>query len=502
MFAQTGPTVRVTGGRIQGRALDGGAVFKGIPYAAAPEGDLRWKPPMPVKPWKGVRDAGEYGATCAQIDATWNKTAAALGKEDCLFLNVWAPEWPSQEKKPVLLWIHGGANMGGSALGAGGIEPPFDGESLARHGVVVVTIQYRLGVLGFLAHPELTAESPNHVSGNYGLLDIMAALRWVKENAEKFGGDPANVTVFGQSAGGYDVGMLLVSPLSKGLFARAIEQSGTVAIGARQTSTLADGEKRGVELAAKMNAPATGSIAYMRKLPVADVLKASPPYGRGGLAIVADGYVIVGDAIKRFAAGQEYPVPLMIGNNAREMTLDTREMGMGGGPDALQKAITGFYGNLAPRAAALYATPSDYPPYGDAGSQFVTDTFMRCPSAAVAGLHAAAGNAVWEYEFSHPFPEATKGAAHSGELRYIFGVFPPGPVADSERKISNDMETYWTNFAKTGDPNGSGLPVWPKFDGKTRGYLEFTDGGPMARQNLRGEFCQLWMEFLNQEMAK
>jgi para-nitrobenzyl esterase len=303
------------------------------------------------------------------------------------------------------------------------------------------------------------------------------------------------VTVFGQSAGGYDIGMLLVSPLSKGLFARAIEESGTVAIGAHQTSTLAEAEKHGVDLAAKMNAPATGTIAYMRRLSAADVLRASPPYGRGGLAAVVDGYVILGDAAKSFAAGREDRVPLLIGNNAREMTF-------GGNAEALQKAIDGFYESLAPQATALYAKPSDYPPYGSAGSQFVTDTFMRCPTVAIADFHADAGNPVWEYEFSHPFPEATQGAAHSGELRYIFGVFPPGPVADSERKISSDMETYWTNFARTGNPNGGGLPVWPKYDVKTRSYLEFTDGGPMPRQNLRGAYCQLWTEFLKQNLAK
>jgi para-nitrobenzyl esterase len=282
-MAETGPTVSVTGGQVQGRTLPGGAVFKAIPFAAPPVGDLRWKPPMPVKSWSGVRDAGEYGATCAQMNANWNRVAATNGKEDCLFLNVWTPEWPSKTKKPVMMWIHGGGNQGGSALGSGGIEPPFDGENLSRHGVVVVTIQYRLGLLGFLAHPELTAESPNHASGNYAIMDQIAALRWIKENISAFGGDPANVTVFGQSAGGRNTGQLLVSPLSAGLFARAIEESGTVVGGATLTPTLGDAEKAGVGFAAKMGAPATGALAYMRKLPVAEVLKAEPTYGTGAV---------------------------------------------------------------------------------------------------------------------------------------------------------------------------------------------------------------------------
>jgi para-nitrobenzyl esterase len=493
-FAQPAPTASVTGGKISGRVLHGGAVFKGVPFAAPPEGQLRWKPPMPVKAWTGVRDAGEYAATCAQVDAGWNKIAVAAAKEDCLYLNVWTPEWPSRSKKPVMLWIHGGANMGGSALGAGGIEPPFDGESLSRHGVLVVTINYRLGLLGFLAHPELTAESPHHASGNYGLLDILAALQWVKRNIAAFGGDPAKLTVFGQSAGGNNAAIMLVSPLSKGLVARAIEESGTVIGGARLTPTLAEAEKRGLEFAAKMNAPSTGALEYMRSLPAAEVLKASPPYGLGGPGPVVDGYVITAVAGKIFAEGREHRLPLLIGNNARERSLE-------GGEDAPRKAIEEFYKDLAPRAGALYANASTYPPYGDAGAQFLTDSFNRCPSVAIAGFHAGAGNPVWEYEFSHAFPEATSGAVHSGELRYIFGVFPPGTVPESERKISNDMQTYWTNFAKTGDPNGPGLAVWPKFDSKMRGYIEFTDAGPVAKQNLRGAFCELWSEFLKQKIA-
>ncbi|MDR3415155.1 MAG: carboxylesterase family protein, partial [Nevskia sp.] len=187
-LAADGPIVAVTGGRIQGRLLraPGGAVFQAVPFAAPPVGDLRWREPKPVKPWQGVRDASAYGATCAQVAGGWNEKAAALGSEDCLFLNVWNSEWPASTQKPVMVWIHGGANMGGSALGAGGIEPPFDGEPLARHGVILVTLQYRLGLLGFMAHPELTAESPHHASGNYGLMDQIAALQWVRDNIAKF----------------------------------------------------------------------------------------------------------------------------------------------------------------------------------------------------------------------------------------------------------------------------------------------------------------------------
>ena len=197
--AQAPPVVTVTGGELRGRLVTSGsapamAVFQGIPFATPPVGDLRWKPPMPVVPWTGTRDASAYGASCSQIAAGWNDKTAAEASEDCLFVNVWTPAWPAAGKAPVMVWFHGGANMGGSARGAGGIEPPFDGTALARRGVVVVTFNYRLGLFGFMAHPDLTRESPNRASGNYGLLDQVAVLQWVRDNISRFGGDPGNVT--------------------------------------------------------------------------------------------------------------------------------------------------------------------------------------------------------------------------------------------------------------------------------------------------------------------
>jgi para-nitrobenzyl esterase len=243
-YAQTEPTVTVTGGAIQGRALPapGGVVIKGIPFAAPPVGDFRWKEPQPAKPWTGTLKTVEYGAPCTQNARSGNDPRAA-GKEDCLYLNVWNSEWPAKGKKPVMLWIHGGGNTGGSAIGSTGIEPSFDGERLSRHGVVVVTIHYRLGVFGFIAHPELSAESPHHASGNYSLMDQIAALKWVRDNIAKFGGDPSNVTIFGQSAGAQDVGMLMVSPLARDLFHKAIEESATVMIDGRIAPMLKEFEQ-------------------------------------------------------------------------------------------------------------------------------------------------------------------------------------------------------------------------------------------------------------------
>jgi para-nitrobenzyl esterase len=488
LAAGDAPVVPVTGGRIQGRLLPapGGAVFKGIPFAAPPSGELRWREPGAVRPWTGIRDAGEYGAPCAQVAGGWNDKVAAIGKEDCLFLNVWTPEWPAGPRKPVMVWIHGGANMGGSAMGAAGIEPPFDGARLARRGVVVVTINYRVGLLGFMAHPELTAESPHRASGNYGLLDQVAALRWVRENAAAFGGDPGNVTVFGQSAGAHDIGLLMVSPLARGLFHRAIAQSGTVVIGGRLTPALAQAEESGVKLAGQMGAPAAGALKHLRALSAADVIRASPPYAsRGPLRPEpnVDGYVLTRPPVDVFRSGGQAPVPLIIGNNGRERALE-------GGPDALRKAIAEFYGPLAPKAEALYADPPAYPPHGQAGAQFSTDTMFRCGAVLVAGWHAARFPA-YQYEFTRGYEPA--GAVHSWELQYVFGNLGGNAAEPEDRRLSDQVQEYWVNFARTGDPNGGALPAWPRLDGG-QGYLEFAAGGPVAKTGLRGAFCALFRE--------
>ena len=500
LAADTEPTAAVTGGQIRGRALGAGAVFQGVPYAEAPLGDLRWREPRPVKAWTGVRDATKYGATCAQIDARWNKKAADLGSEDCLFLNIWTADWPAKSGKPVMFWIHGGGNMGGSALGQGGIEPPFDGEALSKHSAVVVTINYRLGVLGYLAHPELSKESGHKGSGDYGLMDQIAALKWVRDNIAKFGGDPANVTIFGQSGGAQDVGLLMTSPLSKGLFQRVIEESGTMIGSGRTTKTLADAEKFGLKFAEQLKAPADGTFAYLRKLPVEEVLKASPPYGGGMIGPSIDNYVIPKSGAEVFASGQQHRVGLLIGTNAREHAFP-------GKPEELPKAIEEFYGpQFAPKALELYGFAGKpqakvYEPWGDVGSQFITDTQLRCATVQQAEWQFNAKLPIYQYEFSHPFPESKRGAPHSGELRYVFGVLP-GTPSESEKKISNDIETYWTNFARTGDPNGNGLPVWPKFDTQARRYMELTDNGPVAKETLRRDYCELFQEFVKARLAK
>lgn len=499
--AESAPTATVTGGRIRGSQLaQGGAAFQGIPFAQPPIGDLRWRVPLPVKPWPGVRDATAFGAPCAQ-----NAGGRMLenSQEDCLFLNVWTPEWPAKSRLPVMVWIHGGGNYGGTASSGN-----FDGQSLARHGVVLVTANYRLNIFGFLAHPELTRESPHKSSGNYGLLDQIALLQWVHEHIARFGGDPANVTIFGQSAGAVDVNVLMTSPLAKGLFRRVIAESGTVtrnpdavtmgmtALGAlmpvksgpvtySDAATLAEAEQAGEKFGA--------SLKELRERPAAELLKATaaPRMSIGPAnGVVVDGWVFPKPPAEVFATGHEQRVPLLIGNNARERTPPQAIS------EDLKRGMEAMYGPLSPRAFALYGLDGGVPDplYGGTGAQWVVDSMYRCPVVAQLAWHAAAGNAAYEYQFDHAPPgREALGAVHGAEVSYVFGALRAEAGA-VDRDISAAMEQYWTNFAKTGNPNGAGLPQWPAFDATARGYLEFTDSGPVAREGLRRPYCELYIE--------
>ncbi len=478
------PEAAVSGGRIQGSALErGGAVFKGIPFAQPPMGALRWREPQPVKPWTGVRAATSFGAPCAQNSG--GRGMLESSSEDCLFVNVWTPEWPPREGKPVMFWMHGGGNYGGTAG-----NPNFDGESLARHGVVLVSANYRLTAFGFFAHPELTRESPHHASGNYGLMDQIAALQWVRANIARFGGDPANVTIFGQSAGAVDATVLMTSPLAKGLFHKVIAESGTVtrnpdagtlamtALGPlmpvkngdvtySDAPLLAEAEKNGQALIA-------GDLRQLRALPASEILKATAaPRKSIGPAngIVVDGWVLPRPAAEVFATGHEHRVPLLAGNNARERTPPRVA------PEELSKAMEAMYGPLEPRAAALYTTPDAL--YGDVAAQWVVDTMYRCPVVAELSWHAAAGNGAWEYQFD-------RGVAHGAEVPYVFGTLKS--PAEADLRVSDAIQEYWTNFAKTGNPG------WQAFSEPARAYIKFTSDGVAAAEGLRAPYCGLYME--------
>ena len=327
--------VSVAGGQLQGKIAGDVVSFKAVPYAAPPLGALRWREPQPVKPWAGIRNALEFGAPCAQANLEWNKSTAAKSSEDCLTLNVWSPV-KRDKALPVMIFFPGGAYHGGGSQGANEIEPSYDGGKLAARGIIVVTANYRLGMFGFLAHPELSAESPHHVSGNYALLDQIAALGWVKANIGKFGGDPANVTISGQSAGSYSVGFLMTSPLAKGLFAKAIGFSGTVADFRLGASELKDAENGGAQFTKALGAPNKGGIEALRKKSAAELFKimmaSEKVHGIEPRGPVVDGYAFPEQPSLAFKQGHEAQVPFIIGNTARDGDVDS--MGVSGTPKA------------------------------------------------------------------------------------------------------------------------------------------------------------------------
>jgi para-nitrobenzyl esterase len=498
--------VTTQSGQLRGIARStGGAEFLGVPYAQPPVGDLRWHETVPAKPWTGTRDATAFGAPCAQpVLGDWNKHDAETSQEDCLYLNVITPVWPPKYPLPVMFWLHGGANVGGTAS-----SPLYKDGTLPQHGVILVTVNYRLGIFGFLAHPELTRESSHHSSGNYSLQDQIAALRWVRENISKFGGDPANVTVFGQSAGAQDTGLLMVSPLSKDLFQRAIAESGTAYF--PPPRRLAEAELNGEKLAAFWKAPAgEGAIKFLRQLSTRDLLKDAtnreverPPVP----GPVIDGWVLTRSPAAVFAGGQQSAIPLLIGST-------TREFGGSSSPDELRERIQNAAGSFAPQMLSLYGladggvgTPD--PKYGSVADQLAADSFFRCPVTTQAGWHAAAHHLTYQYQFSRAIPgHEAEGAMHSGDLPYVFGYFPKtgnltGSFGEVDRKLADLMETYWTNFAKTGNPNGGTLPNWPEFDG-TQAFLEFTQEGTAVANSgpLRKSQCDLYREILKERMSK
>ena len=516
------PVVEVTGGAVRGYLAPSGAVFKGIPYAAPPAGALRWREPQPVAKWRGVREATEYSAACVQNPIG---TAVFIGplarrygvayptpqwklSEDCLYLNIWTPEWPVKQSHAVMFWIHGGSNRIGS-----GNEAAYSGAELARHGVVVVTINYRLGPLGFFEHPALTRESPHHASGNYGLLDQIAALTWVRYNIAKFGGDPARVTVFGESAGAINIGMLLCSPLSHGLFARAIMESGPV-IGIGYAHPLRDGEQFGERVAALASHGQSGGdlLARLRAIPAAEfrriyqqVARQTPDPG-----FVLDGWLLTRTPQAVFAEGREQPVTILIGNNGREASAfrggaAAERLAADEGPI---KTLHICYGHMAPVAMAAYEIDT-HTGRNAAADSWLNDALMTCPSAAMATLYASRGQRAYVYQFLRSIPgrgETDLGSFHSLELPYVFGALHDSgwswlPFQKLDDGLAATMESYWTNFAQTGDPNGAGLPRWRAFSGASADYIEFADDGrALSRQGLHPTFCNLDLPGLKQRL--
>ena len=514
--------VTIAGGQLRGHITGDVVSFKAVPYAAPPVGSLRWREPQPAKPWAGVRDALAFGAPCAQANLEWNKSTAAKSSEDCLTLNVWAPVH-RDKAMPVMIFFPGGAYHGGGSQGASEIEPSYDGGKLAARGVIVVTANYRLGMFGFLAHPELSAESAHHVSGNYALLDKIAALNWVKANIGKFGGDSANVTMFGQSAGSYSVGFLMTSPLAKGLFAKAIGLSGTVADFRLGATELKDAEADGAKFVKNFGA---GGIAALRQKSAADLFKvmmaseklhAAEPRGP-----VVDGYVFPEQPSLAFKQGHEAQVPFIIGNTARDGDVDS--MGVAGTPKAAAtladktrplagthkvaalgpegvKQIEAYYApraDLARRAVKLYSDTSGVDPVdGDAITAFSTDIFFRCGAGITAHWHARTAP-TWRYQFSHGYEPL--GAVHLWDMMYVFGWTQPPADQPRDAKLADQEQRYWVNFATKGDPNGPGLPVWSK-SGPADAYMDFASDGATGKAGLRTAACNIYAQKVERGMA-
>ncbi len=444
--------------------------FKGIPYAAPPVGDLRWQAPQPPAKHDGVLEARQYGHHCVQTNPFADMVFQDAGQsEDCLTLNIWTPaDAKPGAKLPVMFWVHGGGFTAGGAS-----EPRHDGDSLARHGVVVVTINYRLGIFGFFAHPQLTAESPHHASGNYGLLDQVAALDWVKQNIGEFGGDSANVTIFGESAGSFSVSSLMASPLSEHSIAHVIGESGAAfssnSIG---YPPLATAEQQDSDFA--QAAFGTTDLSALRKLTVEQLLagatsktiKPSPRF-----APDIDGYYLPKPVPAIFAAGEQAHVPVLGGWNKDEVRAAITMNPVKPTPESFAAQAQKNYGDDAPAFLKLYPATTDAEAIQSAGD-LISDNFIAFSTWKWLDAQVATGQApVYRYRFdlgapSDKFHPGNPGAFHSDDIEYVFGTLNARNIAawrPEDRALSEQIEQYWTNFARTGNPNGTGLPTWPTY---------------------------------------
>ncbi len=456
--------VKTEQGKVQGKTINDGKVraYLGLPYAAPPVGDLRWKAPEPAAKWKGARDATKFGAHCAQGEVFDDMVFQDSGaSEDCLFLNVYVPaDAKDKSKLPVMFWIHGGGYAGGSSD-----EPRHNGDFLPLKGVVLVTINYRLSVFGFLVTNELAQEA-NGAAGNYGLQDMIAALHWVNANIGNFGGDAKNVTIFGESAGSFAVSTLMASPMAQGLFAKAIGESG----GAFPSALNLGGggvAERAKDDEAWMASVGAKSIKDLRAMSMDQVLEAAKKKGTIGFAPVVDGHVLTEAVRDTYAAGKQAHVPLLAGWNADEGSFFAEE---GMTTARWRKMAQGLFKERAAEFLKLYPGDTDAQALRSA-IDFGSDSFIAFGTWKWIEAHRKTGDApVYRYHFElaatpSKFHPGTF-AFHSDDIEYVFGTLDTRPgwnVRPEDRKLSDEMMTYWTNFARTGDPNGAGLPVWPKY---------------------------------------
>jgi len=487
VFAQSAreaglPQVTTANGILEGINDSGIRTFKGVAFAAPPVGDLRWKEPQPVKNWTGIRKATKFGPRAMQRAIFGDMGFRSDGmSEDCLYLNVWTPAISKNERLPVLVYFYGGGFAAGD-----GSEYRYDGESMARKGIVSITVNYRLSIFGFMAHPELTKESPHHASGNYGLLDQSAALQWVNANIAAFGGDPKRVTIAGESAGSYSVSAQMASPLSRKLIAGAIGESGSL-LDSSPTTPLAEAEKSGLKFTEMAGAK---SIAEMRKIPASKLVEVGTNHEFELFPVTVDGYFFPKDPSAIFEVGEQAHVPLLVGWNSEEMNFRALMGQDAPTKENFTKAVQKEYTTNYAEVLKVY-NPSSDKDVEQVATDLAGDRFIGFSTWKWSDLHAkTGGSAVYRYFFSRARPEmraemgnavaglaggivkdvtakkapAASGAVHSSEIEYAMGNLPTNRTYDwqpEDYKVSGIMQSYFVNFIKTGKPDGLALPAWP-----------------------------------------
>ncbi len=484
-FAQNGPQVKTQNGVLEGTDESGIKVFKGVAFAAPPVGDLRWKAPQPVENWQGVRQATEFGPNPMQEDLFGDMSFGTKeNSEDCLYLNIWTPAKTMNEKLPVLIYFNGGGWMCGS-----GSEPRYAGDAMARKGIISITANYREGIFGFFAHPQLSKETSYKGSGNYGLMDQAAAIKWVKDNIAAFGGDPNRITICGESAGSISVSALMASPVSKGLFAQAMASSGSI-IGFNKILTLKEAEKAGEELAKKLGYK---NIKDLRAVPAEELMKLAAVKSMPTSNI--DNYFFTEQPVDTYAKGEQAKVPLLVGGNNQEMTPAFILRGKAATVANVKEAAKGLFGENVDKALELYGINTDADVNDRPGIDLASDMFIDFGTWKWGNMHKlTSGQPVYRYRYCHPRPAMAikgkvaglaggvqdangaeakpldKGAVHSADIEYAMATLPTNRVYDWQPEdyvVSDIFSSYYVNFVKTGNPNGLGLVNWPATNTQT-----------------------------------
>ena len=518
-YAQQGPLATTQYGVLEGVCESGVNVFKGVPFAAPPVGENRWRAPQPLQSWQGVRSAKKFGDDPMQGNPFGDMGFDAEKKsEDCLYLNVWTPSKTMTDRLPVVIYFNGGGLIAGS-----GSEPRYSGRQMARHGIVAVTANYREGIFGFFSHPQLSKETSYKGSGNYGFMDQAAAIKWVYENIAAFGGDPKQITIVGESAGSMSVSALLVSPLTRGMIARAMASSGAVC--GRRLLSLKDAEKQGVE---KLKELGLKNIADARKMSADELLAKTLS---GGLASYCfDGYFFTEDPTDAYLNGHQQKVPLLVGRNSLEMSPQAYLGGKAPTLENLRPALEVAFGDKTDEAMRLYGLNTDRDVLGKPGVDFASDQFIAYGTWLFGYLHAkTSGQPVYRYYFSHPRPamrdkglvaglaggvqkkgdgdvmtipqnDVFKGAVHSADIEYAMATLPTNRVYDwqpDDYRVSDQFINYYANFIKTGNPNGLGLAKWTSITGKEQPTQLILDVDSYETYDPAFEKRNLWLMQFN-----